>query len=1436
MWGVAVMQTLRAVEVAGPTRWRWVLSAESGLLLADHEVDLDADSAEYEAFCDLMVYLDRHRLPHDPVGSEAAAVERLSAWISERVFGETLLAMLADTVRVIVPRDAEFMLSRPLELAEVGGVTLARKQISLVYELADLGAPGDKQNATESVRILALFSMPARSSVLALRRERYELVRIVRTIAAKSRKAIELRVLQYGVTRARLAEAVEEFPGWDVLHVSGHGGVGALLLELPDGEPDLVSTGELIEILAPARNRLKLAVLSACQSGAAEAVSTLQTLGLDELAAQVASQEGVPASQVGLARGLVEQLGVTALAMRYPVADGFAVALARELYPRLLGAGQPVDRAVALALPKAAGQRPTAAVPAASIGTPMLIGAGAAGLRVAPPPGRVVLDPYAERMAWFPLEPERFVGRTQALIEASTALAPESGRVGVLFVGMVGAGKSACALELAHQHRGRFGALAWWQAPDQPDEFGQALVGFAAALEAQLGIPMLQAVGSEAELRNFLPRLAAVLREEAVLLVLDNIDTLLSGNASWRDPMWRMLAESLLSHGGLSRVVLTSRVTPAGIDPSIVAVLPVHSLSAAESVLLARELPHLGALLGDVATAERAAAPSGADHQLVRRVLNMAQGHPKLLELADVAAAEPGRLASTLAIAEAAGRDAPVTAFFATGASALDGGQFMRLLTAWTDAALSRLPARARILAELLARLEEDERRSWIVREVWELIWQDLHGEEAPPVEWALEPLTSAALVEATAVSDEDLASWQVYRLHPGVSEAIRAGTDPAFCAVADEMTAWCLEAVYEYAHIEESEGRSGSAIVWAGLAAAPYLLRSGRIEDAAEMLDAATDRVLDPKTTNRALGYVRRLLKTTSDPLRMAALYAKLQSRSDPQAAMQTLRDVIKDSRAAKRFDLASIALTECAHIYLDDGNLDEALELARAAREMSGLAGYGPWTEIADQCLELNILDGMGDPGKGAGYVLALAEVADAMPDDCGMPERATPVSVREVVLSTALHAVCAERDWDVAMDICERIDRLLAQREASAHERARLRLNSASVLLKQDRAVEADEVLQQCQAVFEDAEDIALLGEVFRLRAEVQETLKRADDALTMAQAGLRYSYRRFKPGELAAGHDAVASYLADAGYPAPIALAHNMAAAMLRAAVAHAAGGPIFVERSDLLEYGADLHPRTFGELLERVEQTPGVRLEAALRSLIPDAAARDELFDSIAAPRRRNAAIAQGAMANYSEERAALIDALKRADAGERSPALFEGLDEASATIVLAFIGRLNAEAKAEETQAAPLAKRQQKVPLSEERATRWPRLRGGRPGRMSREALLDAICARVAKSIETGTSRPVAGRRADAEVDNLIAFAQDSAGKIVPDIEILHAIGWLHWQRFVTWARDTDDRCEEAQRIAFMMLEPVFDADPAMVPDALREVYEQLREDEKGVR
>ncbi len=49
---------LQAVDVAGPRRWRWLLVDESsGVPLADHQVELDPQAAETEAFEDLYRFL-----------------------------------------------------------------------------------------------------------------------------------------------------------------------------------------------------------------------------------------------------------------------------------------------------------------------------------------------------------------------------------------------------------------------------------------------------------------------------------------------------------------------------------------------------------------------------------------------------------------------------------------------------------------------------------------------------------------------------------------------------------------------------------------------------------------------------------------------------------------------------------------------------------------------------------------------------------------------------------------------------------------------------------------------------------------------------------------------------------------------------------------------------------------------------------------------------------------------------------------------------------------------------------------------------------------------------------------------------------------------------------------------------------------------------------
>src|SRR5262249_50582971 len=77
------------------------------------------------------------------------------------------------------------------------------------------------------------------------------------------------------------------------------------------------------------------------------------------------------------------------------------------------------------------------------------------------------------------------------------------------------------------------------------------------------------------------------------------------------------------------------------------------------------------------------------DADLGRRALAVVQGHPKLLELADAAAADPARLRDRLAAAAAPVDPAggQLAAFFAARTRELGGAGFLRVLGAWAGAA-----------------------------------------------------------------------------------------------------------------------------------------------------------------------------------------------------------------------------------------------------------------------------------------------------------------------------------------------------------------------------------------------------------------------------------------------------------------------------------------------------------------------------------------------------------------------------------------------------------------------------------------------------------------------------------------------------------------------------------------------------------------------------
>jgi hypothetical protein len=157
---------LRATEFQDTGRWRWLLQDDQGGFLADHQVALDFNDPEYAGFVDLAGFLRDRAEPDRRLVSEQALVDRVGAWIGARVLGLTVGRGMVDAspvaVRVILPAEAEWLVERPLELAHVDGLPLARQEVSLVIQVEGEGEAraAAKQPADSHLRMLAVFSLP----------------------------------------------------------------------------------------------------------------------------------------------------------------------------------------------------------------------------------------------------------------------------------------------------------------------------------------------------------------------------------------------------------------------------------------------------------------------------------------------------------------------------------------------------------------------------------------------------------------------------------------------------------------------------------------------------------------------------------------------------------------------------------------------------------------------------------------------------------------------------------------------------------------------------------------------------------------------------------------------------------------------------------------------------------------------------------------------------------------------------------------------------------------------------------------------------------------------------------------------------------------------------------------------------------------------------
>jgi hypothetical protein len=1320
---------LEVRDWVGPTRWRWLLTGSGGEFLADHEVDLDGEGggseSAWEGFTDLGWHLRWRASVDRRLEHEAELLADVGDWITGRALGPSVVEELAahpGPVHLVMPPEAQVLAYRPWQAARVHGRVLAASKVTFVTD--PFGRPVVvKRPVGDRLRMLAVFSLPDGTGALNLRRERYVLARLVEEIATRNDRAVELRVLQYGATRRRLEDALLEAEGWDILHVSGHGLPAGLVLEDDQGRRDEIPTDELVDVIDAGADRLKLITLSACESASLTAEDHLRTLGLNPTPPDPADQVDQVEEHIAgterlsvLATGLVDRLDVAVLAMRYPVVDDFAIGLSGKFYDLVLGKGQPVDRALGLALPRVLPAAPTAGVPALSVATPALFGARGLGLRLQAPRGKpAVFDDERLNLARFPGQPERFVGRVAAMTRAATALAPRSGAAGVVFHGMAGAGKTACALELAYTHQDAFQRLVWHQAPLQDQDIAAAFTNVAQDLEAQLpGLKLLHLVDDVSALTGFLPTLTQFLEKTRVLLVLDNVESLLTSSGEWRDERWRLLLDAITVPSGLSRVIVTSRINPGGL-PAGLRVEPVHGLSLQESVLLAREWPHLRALL-DTPGSGRDDARSARG--LAVRVLTMVQGHPKLIELADGQAADPAALAARLDEVDQTWltRGIRLQDFLDTGESQARDQDYYQVLDTWTRGATAYLPEASAALFTLLTGLEDTDRLPFVLDEIWPVVWRKLgHPDPAPPIAATIGSLIEQALVAAD--TNPDTGEVVAYRIHPGIAEATRARTPGDTATLIDTTAAEFWKTALGSGLQGEAQGM-GWLIRHAARSAAPYLARHSEWATLDIVLTQVLMRDQSPVTAAALLPFLHAAAEATTGTdleINCAFTYARALHRLRPADAEIRLRRLLDLARDRDDYRSGSVVASELISLYREAARLDEALTLVDQMREDSRRAGYGPWTQLVDEAHRLQILMLQGHSRQVLDAVDELRDRMATLPDPSDQPETIDPWNVREVILDVGRAAARDLGLWQRSLDL--NAEKMAAQeaRGAAHRQLASSLFNDYGPLRSLGRLAEARALLLSCRDVFETDHDLTSLGKTLSALADIENQLGHGQTAIDLERDALRLSYPTGDVDAMAVSHHNLAAHLSRYTQQTTDAWAHLLASVVV-AYQTNSGRQHGWIEATALwLGRPGPPPPSSFDQVCAIVDQTTGVHLgdlvarlprrapdgQAAMTEILTLAEQVDpgrylrtwervmsalvatvterpsepaaESGTAIGDDVRQAAAALLGQALDHSAGRgdwAALVTALRRVQAGERDPAtLTQGLGHIETAIL-----------------------------------------------------------------------------------------------------------------------------------------------------------------------
>jgi len=501
---------------------------------------------------------------------------------------------------------------------------------------------------------------------------------------------------------------------------------------------------------------------------------------------------------------------------------------------------------------------------------------------------------------------------------------------------------------------------------------------------------------------------------------------------------------------------------------------------------------------------------------------------------------------------------------------------------------------------QFLSRLEDDDRQWDIVEKVWPRFLKRLaalpdapelndFATNATELSPALDPLTDSGLVEA-----REREEVKVLRIHPAVAETVRVAADAKVLDAVDHELGDFWIAMFRHGIETEMQG-GGRLIVPSAQHAVPYLMRRGRWEEASTLLEPMLHRDKSPATLAMALPLLRRIAAATEGTERelisRGELAKTLQKAGRYEESEQMLRDVIGKNVAQENYRLASACAGDLLNLLMERGRLEEALSVAEQKADYTKRAGLGPWTQLIDEAMRLQILNALGNYREVLKNVDALREQLITLPEKSEAEEAVNVWHAREGLLDTGRSAAMRAEEWEMALSLNAEIVRFQKTRGADEVEIARTLFNDCGPLLRLRRYDEARTLLEMCRKVFEQAHYLVGLGSVFSALAGLEDKQGHYATAVQFEQSALRYHYQVGQPADCAMDHNNLANYLGRSGAEPEVVLAHRLAAAVIRFQIS---SGLLPTTINNLVISPLPAAPPRFSEVVAQVEQIEGVR--------------------------------------------------------------------------------------------------------------------------------------------------------------------------------------------------------------------------------------------------